>query len=168
MFYSPFALSPRTLQLHPLQGEHLAGTRLRGSSPLPWRHPAEGLAHHRSWSGDCVLQNQDIPPERKMLYEMLDLLTCSWVAGGQEHPRLPLVRGRRVLAQCCTSVRVWLYFRNWPLKHLQVVAGDTGWGYLDCASEAVWNKVPAPFCGWYCQSILDQGITQSIQKIAML
>ena len=36
------------------------------------------------------------------------------------------------------------------------------------SSEAVWNNVPAAFCGWYCQSILDQDITQPLQKIAML
>lgn len=35
------------------------------------------------------------------------------------------------------------------------------------SSEAVWNNVPAPFCGCHCRSILDQDNTESIQKIVM-
>lgn len=56
VFYSSFALSPCTPQLHPPQGEHQAGTRLQWSSSLQRRLPAKRLVLPRSWPGDRALQ----------------------------------------------------------------------------------------------------------------
>lgn len=165
VFCSPFA-RPLHPSPPPPSRRTLLGTRLRWGLLWPRRDPAKGLPPP---PGDHVLQQQDTPPEWQMLYETLDLLTCSWVAAGQEHSRLPLVRGRQAPAQrgACPARRLragTAVLQNSPLEHRR---GRGPLGKRVGASwpvplaqrgpaEAVRNNIPAPPCGWHCQPALGQ------------
>lgn len=160
--------------IHPK--ENICRHICNGSSPLPRRHPAEGLAQHGSHPGDHVLQNQDIPPEWKTLCEMLDVLTCRRVGRSTQGasrkrkegacPALRLCAGMAVLQEPVPEVPTGWSLETWVGASWTVLLIQYGPAPV-WSSEAVWNNVPAPLCGWHCRSILDRANTESIRKIVM-